>query len=41
MNRQMYHAMPETGATNMCFDKKFNGVFVYIFSYFFITVFVI
>ena len=33
--------MPVTGATKMCFDKKFCGFFDYIFSYFFIKVFVI
>ena len=45
MNRRttgsLYHAMPETGATKMSFDKKFCGFFDYLVSYFFIKVFVI
>ena len=42
MNRRttgsQYYAMPETGAAEMCFDKKFCGFFDYIFSYFFIKI---
>ena len=42
MNRwttgSLYHTVPETVATKMCFDKMFCGLFHYIFFYLFIKV---